>query len=131
MITYLACSRLEYRFRWIFCQLAYLRRCIPGRIRHSLKELPTTLDETYARTLEEIDEQNWDYAHRLFQCVAAASRPLRAEELAEFLAFDFEARSTPKYLADWRTEDPKNEVLLICSTLLVVVRSRWDFPVIQ
>jgi ankyrin repeat protein len=90
-----------------------------------------TLDETYARTLEEIDEQNWEYAHRLFQCVAAASRPLRAEELAEFLAFDFEAGSTPEFLADWRSEDPENEVLSICSTLLVVVKPGSGSPVIQ
>jgi ankyrin repeat protein len=81
--------------------------------------------------LEEIDEQNWEYAHRLFQCVAAASRPLRAEELAEFLAFDFEAGSTPTFLADWRSEDPENEVLSICSTLLVVVKPPWGSPVIQ
>jgi ankyrin repeat protein len=81
--------------------------------------------------LEEIDEQNWDYAHRLFQCVAAASRPLRVEELAEFLAFDFEAASTPTFLADWRAEDPENEVLSICSTLLVVVKPRSGSPVIQ
>jgi ankyrin repeat protein len=81
--------------------------------------------------LEEIDEQNWDYAHRLFQCVAAASRPLRAEELAEFLAFDFDAGSTPTFLADWRSEDPENEVLSICSTLLVVVKPPWGSPVIQ
>jgi ankyrin repeat protein len=81
--------------------------------------------------LEEIDEQNWDYAHRLFQCVAAASRPLRAEELAEFLTFDFDAGSTPTILADWRSEDPENEVLSICSTLLVVVKPRSGTPVIQ
>jgi hypothetical protein len=81
--------------------------------------------------LEEIDEQNWDYAHRLFQCVAAASRPLRAEELAEFLAFDFEAGSTPKFLADWRSENPENDVLSICSTLLVVVKPRSGSPIIQ
>jgi ankyrin repeat protein len=81
--------------------------------------------------LEEIDEQNWDYAHRLFHCVATASLPLYAEELAEFLAFDFEAGSTPKLLPDWRSEDPENEVLSICSTLLVVVKSRGNSPVIQ
>ena len=89
------------------------------------------MDETYARTLEEIDEQNWEYAHRLFKCVAAASRPLRADELAEFLAFDFEAGSIPTFLADWRSEDPENEVLSICSTLLVVVKPRQGSPVIQ
>ena len=107
----------------MFCQLVYLRRCIPGRIRRALKELPKTLDETYARTLEEIDEQNWEYAHRLFQCVAAASRPLRVDELAEFLAFDFEAGSTPTLLPDWRPEDPAHAVLSMCSSLLAIVES--------
>ena len=115
----------------MICQLVYLSRCIPGRIRHVLKELPTTLDATYARTLEEIDEQNWEYAHRLFQCVAAASRPLRAEELADFLVFDFEAGSTPEFLTSWRSEDAENEVLSICSTLLVVVKQPSGSPIIQ
>ena len=107
----------------MFCQLVYLRRCIPGRIRRALNELPNTLDETYARTLEEIDEQNWEYAHRLFQCVAAASRPLRANELAEILAIDFEAGSTPTLLVDWRPEDPVHTVLSVCSSLLTIVES--------
>ena len=107
----------------MFCQLVYLRRCIPGRIRRALDELPKTLDETYARTLEEIDEQNWEYAHRLFQCVAAASRPLRVKELAEFLAMDFEFGSTPTLLADWRPEDPAHTVLSVCSSLLTIVES--------
>ena len=109
------------RFRWIFCQVVYLRRCIPGRIRHALDELPETLDETYARTLEEIDDQNWEYAHCLFQCVAVASCPLRVEELAEFLAFDFHAGRVPTLLPDWRPEDPVGAVLSICPSLLAVI----------
>jgi ankyrin repeat protein len=74
--------------------------------------------------LEEIDEQNWEYARRLFQCVAAASRPLLVQELAEFLAFDFEAGPTPTFLADWRPEDPTQTVLSVCSSLLAVVKPR-------
>ena len=115
----------------MFCQLLYLRRCIPGRIRHALNELPKTLDDTYAHTLGEIDEQNWKFAHRLFQCVAAASRPLYVNELAEFLAFDFEAGSTPTFLSDWRPEDPSHTVLSICSSLLAVVRQGGGSPVVQ
>jgi ankyrin repeat protein len=115
----------------VFCQLVYLRRCIPGRILRALNELPETLDKTYARTLEEIDEQNWEYAHRLFQCVAAASRPLLVNELAEFLAFDFEAGSTPTFLADWRPEDPEHTVLSTCSSLLTVVKTDDGSPVVQ
>ena len=93
--------------------------------------MPETLDETYARSLEEIDEQNWEYAHRLFQCVAAASRPLLVKELAEFLAFDFEAGSTPNLLADWRPEDPAHSVLSICSSLLAIVKVNGDSSVVQ
>ena len=115
----------------MFCQLVYLRRCIPARIRRALEELPKTLDETYARSLEEIEEQNWEYAHRLFQCVAAASRPLRVSELTEFLAFDFDAGSTPAFLSDWRPEDPAHTVLSICSSLLAVVKQGPGLPVVQ
>jgi hypothetical protein len=71
--------------------------------------------------LEDIGDQNWECAHRLFQCVAAASRPLRVKELAEFLAFDFETRSTPTFLADWRPEEPESTVISTCSSLLAVV----------
>ena len=115
----------------MFCQLVYLRRCIPGRIRRALDELPETLGETYARSLEEIDEQNWEHAHRLFQCVAAASRPLLVTELAEFLAFEFEAGSTPTLLPDWRPEDPTHTVLSVCSSLLAVVEPDGGSPVVQ
>ena len=83
--------------------------------------MPDTLDETYDRTLEEIGKQNWEYAHRLFQCVAAASRPLRVEELAEFLAFDFDTDSTPTLREDWREEDPAHAVRSTCSSLLAIV----------
>ena len=130
-ITYLPYLHLYCRFRWVSCQLEYLRRCIPGRIRRALDELPETLDDTYARSLEEIDEQNWKFAHRLFHCVAAASRPLLVNELAEFLAFDFEAGSTPTFLADWHLEDPAQAVLSICSSLVAVVKLDDGSPVVQ
>ena len=103
------------------CQLQYLRHCLRQRIRRALDELPDTLDETYDRTLEEIGKQNWEYAHRLFQCVAAAARPLRVEELAEFLAFDFDTDSTPTLQEDWREEDPAHAVRSTCSSLLAIV----------
>jgi len=116
----------------VFCQLAYLRRCIPGRIRRALDDLPETLDETYARALKDIDKQNWEYAHRLFQCVAAASRPLRVKEVAEFLAFDFDAAApVPTFLIDWRPEDPTHTVLSTCSSLLALVDDEGGVPVIQ
>jgi len=105
----------------VSCQLQYLRHCLRQCIRRVLDEFPDTLDETYDRTLEEIGKQNWQYAHRLFQCVAAASRPLRVEELAEFLAFDFDTDSTPTLREDWREEDPAHAVRSTCSSLLAIV----------
>jgi ankyrin repeat protein len=105
----------------VFCQLEYLRQCLRQRIQRVLDELPETLDETYDRTLEEIGKQNWEYAQRLFQCVAVAKRPLRVEELAEFLAFDFDAESTPTLQEDWREENPAHTVLSTCSSLLAIV----------
>src|SRR6266851_1748263 len=109
------------RFQWVYCQLSYLENCLPGRIRHALDELPATLDATYERTLREINDLNWEFARRLLQCVAVVSRPLRVEELAEFLAFDFSAGPIPKFREDWRLEDPLEAVLSTCSTLLSLV----------
>ena len=112
------------------CQLEYLARCLPGRIRHALDELPSTLDATYERTLQEIDGTNWEFARRLLNCVAVVSRPLQVEELAEFLAFDFNVGQIPKYREDWRLEDPVDQVLSTCSTLLSLVNDE-DSQVIQ
>ena len=117
------------RFRWVFCQFDFLRHCLPGRIRRALAELPETLDATYERSLRDINKANWEFAHRLFQCVAAASRPLRVEELAEFLAFDFEG-PIPEFHEDVRLEDPVDAVLSTCSSLLSMVNV-GDSRVIQ
>ena len=112
----------EFRFRWVFCQFEVLRRCLPARIRQALGELPESLDGTYERILQQIDKTNWKFSRRLFQCVAVAPRPLRVEELAEFLAFDFNAGPIPIFRADWRPEDPINAVLSTCPNFLSIVK---------
>ena len=114
-------SFLRCRFRWVYCQVEYICGCIPARIRNALAELPDTLDETYERTLREINKAEWEFAHRLFQFVAVAYRPLRVEELAELLAFDFKAGPIPKFHEDWRMEDPVDAVLSTCTSLLIIV----------
>ena len=111
----------------MYCQVAYICGLIPARIRQALDELPETLDETYQRTLREINKAEWEFAHRLFQFVAVASRPLRAEELAELLAFDFDAGPIPKFYEGWRLEDPVDAVLSTCSSLLAVVDGGYYF----
>ena len=116
-------SYIPCRFRWVYCQVVYLCDCLPGRIRQALAELPETLDETYERTLREIKKVNWDVAHHLLQCVAVAIRPLLVEELADFLAFDFQAGPIPRFHEEWRLEDPIEAVLSTCSSLLVIVNA--------
>ena len=93
------------------------------RIRRALDELPVTLDETYERTLREIKDTNSEYARRLLLCVAVAYRPLRVEELAEILAFDFDG-PIPAFREDCRLKNPAKAVLSTCPTLLSVVGYR-------
>ena len=103
------------------CQPAYLANCFPGNIQDILNGLPRTLDETYERTLREIQEPKWESARRLLVCVTAASRPLRVKELAEILAFDFKSGAIPKFRKDWRLKNPVDAIISACSTLLSVV----------
>ena len=87
-----------------------------------LEELPETLDETYERILQEIPKVNRVHAHRLLQCLAVASRPLRVHELAEVLAVDFDAAGgIPKLNEDWRWKDQEQAMLTACSSLIAVV----------
>jgi len=50
----------------------------------------------------------------------AAVRPLRVEELAEILAFDFSEEGIPKLNPDWRWEDQEEAVMSACSSLVIV-----------
>jgi hypothetical protein len=116
--------KLSTRFRWVFCQLEILRHCLPWAVRRTLEELPESLDETYARILKEITSPNRDYACRLLQCLVAAVRPLRMEELAEVLAIDFnDEGGVPKLNPRWRWEDQEQALLSSCSSLITIVNA--------
>ncbi|KAH9971073.1 hypothetical protein BGW80DRAFT_1446579 [Lactifluus volemus] len=129
LVTGALLQKGDRMFKWVSCQFDFLRRYPPERIRRALEELPDTLDGTYERSLQDIDEAIWDYAHRLFQCMAVASRPFFVEELAEFLAFDFEAGEIPKLVEDRRRKDPMQAVLTTCSSLITIVKEdRWYGP---
>ena len=122
-----------YRFRWVFCQLDALQHCFPPNLRQYLNELPETLDETYERILKGINKAQRDNAHRLLQCLTVAVRPLRVEELAELLAFDFRASTEggiPTLKEDWRWDDQEEAVLSTCSSLITII-PRDDSRVVQ
>ena len=101
-----------------------LRHCFPSNLRQFLNKLPDTLDETYERMLRGINKARSDDAYRLLQCLTVAVRPLSVEELAELLAFDFEASSSggiPALKEDWRWDDQEEAVLSTCSSLISIV----------
>jgi hypothetical protein len=113
--------KLSNRFRWAVCQLEILRHCLPSSVRRTLEELPESLDETYERILTEIRAPHRDNAHRLLQCLVAAIRPLRVEELAEVLAIDFDVEGVPILNPRWRWEDQEQVLLSSCSSLITIV----------
>ncbi|KAF8258093.1 hypothetical protein EI94DRAFT_1193758 [Lactarius quietus] len=126
-------ERADGMFRWVFCQLETLRHCFPPNLRQFLNELPDTLDETYERILRGINKAQKEDARRLLQCLTVAARPLRVEELAELLAFDFQAtneRGVPTLMEDWRWSDQEGAVLSTCSSLIAIVRD-GDSRVVQ
>jgi hypothetical protein len=56
--------------------MVYICGCIPASVRSALYNLPLSLDETYERALGELHMADRELAHRMFQFVAVASRPL-------------------------------------------------------
>jgi ankyrin repeat protein len=114
----------------VYCQLEVLRQCFPPSVRSILEELPDSLDETYERILREIGKPNRGHAHKLMQCLVAAVRPLRVEELAEVLAFDFKAEGIPKLNPGWRWEDQEEAVMSACSSLVMIVKDK-DSRIVQ
>ena len=94
---------------------------MPSSIRKALNELPITLDDTYERILEGIPKEKFEHASRLFQCMVAAIRPLRVEELAEIFAIDFGPNAAPNLVPGWRPENPAEAMLSTCSTLIAII----------
>ena len=103
-----------------------LCECPLQEIEGALKELPETLDETYQRILRNIDKKKHKYAHRIFQCVAVAFRPLHVEELAEIFAIKANVETTgiPEFNARWRYKNAEDAIRSACSTLITIVDVR-------
>ena len=91
------------------------------------------MDETYERVLKNIKENNREHARRLFHCIAVAVRPLRVEELAETLTFEFDTArgSIPKFYADRRPVDEEAAVLSLCSSLITIIVDTRGSRVVQ
>src|SRR5712691_4076651 len=110
VVIHLAFSYDDFRFRWAFCQLETLRRCPLQKIPSALNQLPKTLDETYERTLQDIHEEKWEFAHRIFQLLAVSARPLHVQELAEIFAISIDEETTgiPEFTPRRRPQDAES-----------------------
>jgi ankyrin repeat protein len=78
----------------------------------------------------EIPKEKRQHAHRLFQCLVAAIRPLRVEELAEIFAIEFDQDATYGFMEEWRPEHPEEAILSACTTLITVIDNK-DTKVVQ
>ncbi|KAH9165956.1 hypothetical protein EDB89DRAFT_2132382 [Lactarius sanguifluus] len=96
-----------------------------GIVRRTLNELPESLDETYERVMIDIKRANHVHAYHMLQCLTAAIQPLSVAELAELLAFDFDAAEggIPQLNSDWRWE--------VMSKHLITVVPNEESPVVQ
>ena len=93
-----------------------LRKCLKlNALRKTLKSLPKTLDDTYARILCNIDEEHSKDAFKILQWLAYSARPLRIKEVAEVVAVDIEGDS--RFDPENRLREPR-DVLTICSSLV-------------
>ena len=108
------------RFQWVYCQLDMLCRCTPSNIRETLEELPSTLDDTYKRALQDIPQGKRQHAHRLFQFLITAIRPPRVLELAELFAIKFDPNASPNLINKWRPQNPEEAILSTCTTLITI-----------
>ncbi|KAI9442912.1 ankyrin repeat-containing domain protein [Lactarius indigo] len=132
MVVEALSEKADGMFRWVYCQLDALRQCLPSSVRRTLDELPESLDETYERIVMDIMKGNRVHAYRMLQCLTVAIRPLSVAELAELLAFDFDAAKggIPELNSKWRWEDHEQAVLSTCSSLITIVPA-GNSPVVQ
>jgi len=106
------------RFRWVFCQLDALKKCLKvSAIRKSLKNLPKTLDDTYARILTNIEEDYQQEAINALLWLAFSERPLKIEEIAEAAVVN--PQSDPPFNPEERFPNP-NSVLQILAGLVTI-----------
>ena len=112
----------RYRFRWVFCQLEVLKKCPPIRaaLRKALRRLPATLDETYARVLESIeDETCQELARRCLVWLAFSKTPLSLEQLADAAVI-----GTGSFDPEDRISDPQF-ILELLGSLVVVASDEY------
>ncbi|KAK8112577.1 hypothetical protein PG984_013103 [Apiospora sp. TS-2023a] len=105
-------------FRWVFCQLETLRRCMNRTAVHrTLEALPKTLDHTYERIIMNIEEEYRYHAIVALHWLACTRRPLKLLELAEAVAVKGARDDDCSFDSGERLFKP-SLILDICSSLV-------------
>ncbi|KAL6410100.1 hypothetical protein AUP68_06511 [Ilyonectria robusta] len=108
-------------FRWAACQLDSLTKCLsPYDIETALGSLPSDLNETYSRMLQNLPMEYKSAAFRLLQFLVYAKRPLMLSEAAEVIAteIDREPRGFHKECRLFQETD----VLKYCPSLVLIAQ---------
>ena len=114
------------RFRWAACQLDSLKKCLSLKsVQKALKSLPKTLDETYERVLQEIDEEYQHVALEALRWLCFSEEILKINELAEAAVFSAVVQAPSKekpfdvgFDPNERIQDPL-DILGILSGLVI------------
>ncbi|KAE8423305.1 hypothetical protein BDV36DRAFT_307716 [Aspergillus pseudocaelatus] len=76
------------RFRWADLQIKRLEKCkTNAQITESLETIPNTLEETYRRILQEIPEDEQEYARTILTWLSFSFEPLELETVAAVVDF--------------------------------------------
>ncbi|KAG9757778.1 purine and uridine phosphorylase, partial [Aureobasidium melanogenum] len=113
-------KKAQGMFRWAKCQLDSLADCLHLPALHdALDMLPTTLDETYARILDQLPSMYLQDTIRLLQVLTWSERPLLIEEAVDYLAVDLDSQCGFDKVN--RLPVPK-EIMRLCSNLVTVTQ---------
>ena len=122
MIVKFSSSMIELvvRFQWVKCQLDALGRCLSlSSLRKALRSLPKDLDDTYARILQSIeDDEHSKLVAMIMQWLAYSQRPMTLTEISAALTVD--PYDDHPFDMERRLEDPQ-DLLRICSSLVTTV----------
>ncbi|KAG2002677.1 hypothetical protein GB937_009642 [Aspergillus fischeri] len=112
-------KKADGMFRWAACQLDMLQKCLDLRmLRASLRSLPKTLQETYARILASIDRNYQQYAIRILQFLTYSTRPLTIQEAVDVIVVD--PSGDPYFDPSLRMPNPQ-DIMKVCSSLVSLV----------
>jgi hypothetical protein len=107
---------MTIRFRWVSLQLNSLSGCRSiATVKMALSSLPPTLDETYARILQQIADEEKPFVRQILQILCVAARPILLTEVAEL--YQIRDNIHPPFLGESILFHPE-DVIDICRGLL-------------